>query len=100
MPRERKYKNEADVKKHVKEILKANNIWFFMPQAGQFGNSGIPDFICCKHGAFIAIETKFGYNKPTALQETRIEEIQHAGGVTMVVNETNLELAEVWLRDL
>ena len=96
----RKYGKEADVKKHIKEILKSLNIWYFMPQAGSFGNSGIPDFICCKHGSFIAIETKFGHSKPTALQETRIEEIQKAGGVTMVVNETNLELAEKWLRDL
>ncbi len=100
MPRARSYKNEADVKKHVKEILKSLNIWYFMPQTGQFGNSGIPDFICCSNGHFIAIETKYGSNKPTALQETRLDEIKKSGGTTLVVNEDNVELVEGFLSDL
>lgn len=100
MPRVRSYKNEADVKKHVKEILKSSDIWYFMPQAGKFGTIGIPDFICCKKGRFIGIETKYGHNKPTDIQFARMEEIHKAGGCTMVVNETNLEFAERFLRDL
>lgn len=100
MPRERKYKDEGDVKKHIKEMLKASGIWYFMPSAGKFGTNGIPDFICCKKGRFVGIEAKYGYNKPSDLQVVRMEEIFEAGGVTMVVNENNLEEAEVWLRDL
>lgn len=93
-------KDEAGVKKKVKEILKRLGIWYFMPAASMYGRSGIPDFVCCKHGLFIGIETKFGYNKPTDMQLVRMEEIRAAGGVTMIVNEDNLQEAEAWLRDL
>ena len=91
---------ESWVKQQIKDCLKVNRIFYFMPSASIYGKSGIPDFICCKNGQFIAIEAKAGTNKATDLQKAKIADIQKAGGVTMIVNETNIEIAKAWLRDL
>lgn len=49
--------------KHVKDALKAQlktipHFWYFMPVSLGMGVHGVPDFICCYRGNFIAIETK------------------------------------------
>jgi Holliday junction resolvase len=92
--------NEAHVKREVKKLLREWGWWFFMPQAGQFGTSGIPDFMCCKYGRMLTIETKFGYNKPTDLQQARMDEIRRAGGIAIWVNETRLPRLELLLAAL
>lgn len=92
--------SEAHVKREVKVMLKRNGWWFFMPQAGQFGTAGIPDFVCCKKGRFLSIEAKFGYNKPTELQQTRMEEIRAAGGMAVWVNEEKLHTLRKLLEQL
>lgn len=81
---------ESKVKKQVVEILKREGVYYFYPVTGGFGRSGIPDIICCLNGRFFGIECKAGTNKPTALQEAEMARIRHAGGKTLVVNETNL----------
>lgn len=83
---------EAKVKKNVKEVLDsyAGSVWYFMPVGGMFGRSGVPDFIACVEGQFVAIETKAGKNKPTALQELAMSKLRLAGGMTVVINETNI----------
>lgn len=83
-------KNESDVKKAIKRLLKKHGWWSFMPAANQYGTSGIPDFICCKNGVFLAIEAKFGYNKPTELQQQRMKEIREHGGHAVWINEDRL----------
>ena len=87
-------RNEADVKKHVKRLLKQYGVWYCMPSGTGFGTQGVPDFICCASGLFLAIETKFGKNKPTALQVLQIDEIEKAQGNTFVANEKNLHQLE------
>lgn len=77
-----------------------------MPAASQYGMGGIPDFICCKHfkglpfGIFLAIETKFGYGKPTELQQARMKEIRAAGGIAVWVNEKKLGNLEILMATL
>lgn len=83
-------KKEADVKAEVKKILKNLGIWYFMPVPTGYGVQGIPDIICCAEGVFIAIETKFGRNKPTKWQEIRLNEIDEAGGFAWVIDEENV----------
>jgi len=87
--RQAAYKNEADVKKEVKKIIKDH--WYFMPPANGYGRSGIPDFLGCAHRCTFAVETKFGNNKPTANQEREIANIRTAGGKVWVVNNKNIE---------
>ena len=82
---------EAKVKEKIKKILKEHNVYFAMPMGTGYGNSGVPDFLCCVNGKFLAIEAKAGRGIPTALQEKNMRDIKAAGGVAMVVNETNFE---------
>lgn len=89
---------EAKVKAKVVKILKAHGVYYFYPVTGGFGRSGIPDVICCVSGYFLAIECKAGNNKPTPLQEAEMQKIRNAGGVTLVVNETNIDDVELLIR--
>lgn len=83
---------EGKVKEQVREILAQHNAWFFMPSQSGFGRRGIPDFIACVKGQFLAIETKSKYtsHKVTALQQKELDAITRAYGVAMVINEDNL----------
>lgn len=81
---------EAKVKAAVKKILTAHGAWYAMPLGGMMGRSGIPDFLGCCNGQFIAIETKAGSGKPTALQKLELQRIAGAGGIALVINENNL----------
>lgn len=81
---------EVKVKKQIRKMLDAAGAYYAMPIGSGYGNSGVPDFLICSDGKFIAVEAKAGNNKPTALQEQHIAEIQAAGGIALVINENNL----------
>ena len=51
---------EAKVKAKIKAILKEHNVYYAMPIGTGYGNSGVPDFLCCVNGKFVAIEAKAG----------------------------------------
>jgi hypothetical protein len=92
---------EGKVKAAVRKLLVEFGIYYFSPAANGFGRAGIPDIICCFGGRFIAIECKAGKGVTTALQDRELAAIRTAGGMTMVVNETNIqELREKlqWMR--
>ena len=82
---------EGRVKDQIVEILKACNAYYFFPQSGIYGRSGLPDIIACINGRFIAIECKAGKNTATALQLKEIGKINDAGGFAVVVNEDNMD---------
>lgn len=81
---------EVKVKDKVKAVLKNLGAYYVMPVTGGYGNSGAPDFLVCYKGRFIGIECKAGKNKPTALQEKNLREIEDAGGSALVINEENV----------
>lgn len=80
---------EGRVKANVKKVLKDHDIWFFMPMQNGFGVVGIPDFICCWEGHFLAIETKAPGKRgdTTANQERRLQEIRDHNGYSLVVDD-------------
>lgn len=82
---------EAKVKDAVKKLLKEYGIWFYMPVQNGMGVVGIPDFVCCDHGAFLAIETKAPGKRDnlTPNQEHRMREILVAGGAAIVVDDVS-----------
>ena len=82
---------EAKVKKRVKEILNDVGAYYAMPVGTGFGNSGVPDFLVCKEGLFYGIECKANGGKPTALQLKHLDDIRKAGGIALVIDETNVE---------
>jgi pantoate kinase len=83
---------EAKVKAKIKAILKAHGAYYAMPIGTGYGSSGVPDFLVCLNGEFLAIEAKAGRGVPTALQLKNLREIEAAGGRTLVINEQSLEL--------
>lgn len=91
---------EAKVKKKVVDVLKKNGAYYFFPATGGYGRSGVPDIVGCYRGVFFAIECKAGANKPTALQEAEMRKIREANGITLVVNEDNIEDVVILLRDI
>ena len=88
---------EAKVKAKIKAILKAHNVYYAMPIGTGYGNSGVPDFLCCVNGKFVAIEAKAGKGTTTALQEKNLKAVIESGGDAWVVNETNLEDLAAWV---
>jgi hypothetical protein len=74
----------------VKEVLNDLGAYYTMPMGTGFSSSGAPDFIICIAGLFYGIECKANGGKPTALQLKHHDDIRKAGGVALVVDETNV----------
>ena len=72
---------EGKIKIKLDRVLKRHKVWFFSPQAGIFGKSGVPDRIAIVGGAFVGIECKADKTKKlTALQNICKGKIEDAGG--------------------
>jgi pantoate kinase len=82
---------EVKVKKQIRKILDDMGVYYAMPIGSGYGNSGVPDFLVCANGRFVGIEAKAGKGKTTALQEAHLSRIRGAGGIALVINETNVD---------
>jgi hypothetical protein len=90
---------ESKVKNKIKDVLTKYNVYYAMPIGTMYGNSGVPDFLCCVKGHFLAIEAKAGKGKTTALQDKNLHLIEKAGGTTLVIREDTLDLLELKLKE-
>jgi len=79
---------EGKVKAEIKKLLKIHGVWFYMPVQNGYGKVGIPDFICCFNGKFLAIEAKAPGKELllTPNQRNVLEDIGNHGGETLVVS--------------
>jgi len=68
-----------------------------MPTTGGYGASGVPDIIACWRGKFVGIECKANGNKPTALQQKHLRDISISGGISLVIDETNIDMLEFYI---
>lgn len=91
---------EGKTKAKIKAMLKKYDVYYAMPMGTGFGNSGVPDFLCCINGFFLGIEAKAGKGKVTALQNKNLDSITTAGGMALVVNEDSMEYLEAKLKEL
>ena len=91
---------ESKVKNKIKVVLTKYSVYYAMPIGTMYGNSGVPDFLCCIKGRFLAIEAKAGKGKTTALQDKNLHLIEKAGGVSLVIREDTLDLLELKLKEL
>ena len=91
---------EAKVKKRIRAVLDAHGVYYAMPIGSGYGNSGVPDFLCCVNGRFVGLEAKAGKGTTTALQDMNLEKIVKSGGISMVINEQNVDalasLLSIW----
>ena len=92
-------RNEKDVKAKVKKLLDKYGWFWWCPPANGFGVSGISDFNAVKDGVFMAVETKFGSNKPTAMQGAFLRSINQESCFGFVVNENTLEWLDTFLEE-
>lgn len=89
---------ESKVKAKIKAILKAHGVYYAMPIGTGYGNAGVPDFLCCVDGRFLAIEAKANGGTTTALQDKNLRDIETAGGVTCVLYEDNVSALGGYLK--
>ena len=82
---------EKKVKRKVMEQLKMIKAYTVTPMTGGYGNSGVPDVLCCYEGRFIGIECKANGGRATALQLHNLNSIEIAGGITFLINESNVD---------
>lgn len=94
---------EGKVKKRIKEWIASKGGWYTMPVHA--GSNGVPDFICCINGLFVAIEAKAPGRRGeknrgcSGLQVLQIKAIKEAGGIAVVVDgEDDLKSLEEVLR--
>jgi hypothetical protein len=80
---------EGKVKDAVRKLLKSAGIWYYQPVQNGMGVVGIPDFICCWRGQFLAIETKAPgkLNTTTPNQDRVLAELRDHGGHALVVDD-------------
>ena len=69
-----------------------------MPATGGYGASGVPDIIACHQGRFIGIECKANGNKPTALQKKHLSDIKNTKGVSLLIDESNVDMLEYLIK--
>ena len=86
------------VKLQIKKILRKYGVYWYMAPGGLHGVAGTPDFLCCVHGTFLAIEAKVVGNKPTDIQNIQIAKIKKAGGIAVVIHQDNLDKLEVLIQ--
>lgn len=89
--------NENGVKRAVKKLLNRHKWFWWMPAANGFGQQGVADFCALRAGVFLALETKFGSNKPTVLQVAYLNSVRAEGGFSFVVTEKTLDWLEIWM---
>ena len=88
---------EKKVKAKVSKILKSLGCYHFYASTGGYGSSGVPDIVGCYQGKFIGIECKANGNKPTALQYKHLNDITYAGGMSLIIDETNVDILEMMI---
>lgn len=81
---------EPKVKQEIHDELQHQqkthgDTYYFMPPANGYGRAGIPDFVVCVSGTFVAFEAKGEGGKTTALQDRELQRINDAGGIALVV---------------
>lgn len=91
---------EAKVKKKIHATLKEHGAYAVNYIGGLHANNGTPDILACYKGRFIAIEAKAGKNKPTDLQTSNLRTIDEAGGLALVINETNVDTLSAYLKNI
>jgi len=92
---------EAKMKKKVDKVLKEAGVWYFAPQSGIYGRSGIPDRIACVNGRMRGIEVKAagGKYKVTPLQEKTMADMVKAGAHCVVVDsDEGVANFRTWLK--
>lgn len=91
---------EGRVKAKVDKMLKEfePELWFYAPQSGIYGRSGVPDRVGCYYGQMIGIECKVTGKQPTDLQMACMKAMSRAGARCFVVyDDVSLNVVREYL---
>lgn len=82
---------EGQVKADIKRYLEDMGAWFYAPVPMGYGRKGVPDFLICYKGCFIAVEAKApGKEKDTTpWQVKELTAIHQAGGCAYVISDVD-----------
>ena len=75
---------ESKIQKDILNYLRHKRIFHLRFQA-QSNINGIPDVICCYKGLFIGLELKQENGRATELQKRKLDAINNAGGIGLIV---------------
>lgn len=75
---------ESKIQKDILNYLRRKRIFHLRFQA-QSNINGIPDVICCYKGLFIGLELKQENGRATELQKRKLDAINNAGGIGLIV---------------
>ncbi len=89
--------NEKGVKAKIKQLLDHHGYFHWMPGANGYGTQGVSDHLALKDGVFLAIEAKFGTNKPKPTQKAFAAQIMANDGFAFCVTEKNIDHFAWWL---
>ena len=90
--------DEGQLTRKMKEYLISRGAYAEVIWGGGFQASGIPDILASYKGRFLGLEVKLEYNKPSKIQEVKIELINRSGGIGRVVR--SIEEVEEVLREV
>ena len=90
-------KDEKGVKRLIKRLLDFHGWFHFMPAANGFGTAGLSDHFALKTGVFLAIEAKFGTNKPRPLQKSFAAQVIANDAYAFCVSERNIDHLAMFL---
>ena len=86
--------NEGQLTLKMKKHLISRGAYAEVIWGGGFQASGIPDILASYKGRFLGLEVKLDYNKPSKIQEVKLEWINRSGGIGRVVRSVD-EVEEV-----
>ena len=89
--------NEKGVKALIKRLLDFHGYFHWMPGANGYGTQGVSDHLAIKNGVFLAVEAKFGSNKPKPTQKAFAAQIIVNDGFAFCVTEKNIDHFAMWL---
>lgn len=91
---------EGKVKQEVKEYLASlgTDCWYYMPVPMGYGKRGVPDFIICYKGFFLAPETKKEGGKSQPWQEEQQAAIRKARGQSLRI--TSVDIIKMWVQQI
>lgn len=82
-------KPETILQKKIRSYLENKGAWVVKYHGNEFSEIGVPDLLVCYKGKFIGLEVKVKPNKPSKIQEAQIKNIIYAGGIALVIDDTN-----------
>lgn len=90
---------EGRVKAWLDEMLEGEEVFFYSPQAGPYGTSGVHDRVGIVCGLFFSVECKANSKgKMTALQERFWKKVEEAGGKCFLVyDKATIEQVRQWI---